>query len=73
MLFRSVIGVGTREAGREDKDRQVVEDVRELQEIILHASLNDDRLRVRIDVGASHNEAEWGKRFPEALSFLFAK
>jgi predicted alpha/beta superfamily hydrolase len=70
---RIVIGVGTREAGREDKDRQVVEDVRELQEIIHHAGLSDDRLRVRIDVGASHNEGEWGKRFPEALSFLFAK
>jgi enterochelin esterase-like enzyme len=70
---RIVIGVGTREAGREDKDRQVVEDVRELQHILQHAGLGDDRLRVRIDVGAAHNEAEWGKRFPEALSFLFAK
>jgi predicted alpha/beta superfamily hydrolase len=66
-----VIGVGTREAGREDKDRQVVEDVRELQRLMQHAGLGDDRLRVRIDVGAAHNEAEWGKRFPEALSFLF--
>ena len=70
---RIVIGVGTQEAGREDKDRQVVEDVRELQEIIHHAGLGDDRLKVRIDVGAGHNEGEWGKRFPEALSFLFAK
>jgi enterochelin esterase-like enzyme len=70
---RIVIGVGTREAGRDDKDRQVVEDVRELQRILQHAGLGDDRLRVRIDVGAGHNEAEWGKRFPEALSFLFAK
>jgi predicted alpha/beta superfamily hydrolase len=68
-----VIGIGTREAGREDKDRQVVEDVRELQRIMHHAGLQDDQLRVRIDVGAAHNEAEWGKRFPEALSFLFAK
>jgi hypothetical protein len=66
------IGVGTREAGREDKDRQVVEDVRELQRIMQHAGVNDDQLRVRIDVGAGHNEAEWAKRFPEALSFLFA-
>ncbi len=70
---RIVIGVGTQEAGREDKDRQVVEDVRGLQEIILHAGLTDDRLKVRIDVGAGHNEGEWGRRFPEALSFLFAK
>jgi predicted alpha/beta superfamily hydrolase len=68
-----VIGVGTREAGREDKDRQVVEDVRELQQIMYHAGLQDDQLRVRIDVGAAHNEQEWGKRFPEALGFLFAK
>jgi predicted alpha/beta superfamily hydrolase len=67
-----VIGVGTREAGREDKDRQVVEDVRELQRIMQHAGLGDERLRVRIDVDAAHNEREWGKRFPEALSFLFA-
>jgi len=70
---RVFIGVGTREAGREEKDRQVVEDVRELQEIIQKAGLGDDRLRVRIDVNAVHSEAEWGKRFPEALSFLFAK
>jgi len=70
---RIVIGVGTREAGREDKDRQVVEDVRELQRIMQHAGLGDDRLRVRIDVGAGHNEAEWAKRFPEALTFLFGK
>ncbi|MGO9124597.1 MAG: alpha/beta hydrolase [Terriglobales bacterium] len=67
------IGVGTREAGREDKDRQVVEDVRELQRIMHRAGLGDDRLKVRIDVGAGHNEAEWGKRFPEALDFLFGK
>jgi enterochelin esterase-like enzyme len=68
-----VIGVGTREAGREDKDRQVVDDVRELERIMRHAGLRDDRLKVRIVEGAGHNEAEWGKRFPEALSFLFAK
>ena len=68
-----VIGVGTREAGREEKDRQVVEDVRELQRIIQRAGLGDDRLRVRIDVGAGHNEGEWAKRFPEALTFLFGR
>jgi hypothetical protein len=26
---------------------------------------------LKIDEGASHNEAEWAKRFPDALSFLF--
>jgi len=67
------VGIGTREAGREDKDRQVVEDVRELQGIMHHAGLGDHQLRVRIDVGAGHNEGEWSKRFPEAVSFLFGK
>lgn len=67
------LSIGTREAGREDKDKQVVEDVRELERTLRHAGLDDRRLRVRIDEGATHNEGEWAKRFPEALGFLFAK
>ena len=35
------------------------------------AGLRDDRLLVKIDEGATHNEREWAKRFPEALEFLF--
>jgi hypothetical protein len=30
-------------------------------------------LLVNVDEGATHSEGEWAKRFPEALSFLFAK
>jgi predicted alpha/beta superfamily hydrolase len=67
------MAMGTREEGREDKDRQVVEDVRELERSLRRAGLDDRRLLVKIDEGAIHNEAEWAKRFPEALSFLFAK
>jgi len=67
------LAIGTREAGREDKDRQVVEDVRELERTLRQAGLDDRRLRVKVDEGATHNEGEWAKRFPEALSFLFAK
>lgn len=67
------LAIGTREAGREDKDRQVVEDVRELERTLRQAGLDDRRLRVKIDEGATHSEGEWAKRFPEALSFLFAK
>ena len=67
------LAIGTREAGREDKDRQVVEDVRTLERILRHAGLGDSRLLVRIDEGASHSEGEWAKRFPEALGFLFGK
>jgi hypothetical protein len=65
------MAIGPREAGREDRDRQVVEDVRELERVLQRAGLRKDRLLVRIDQGATHNEKEWAKRFPEALTFLF--
>ena len=68
---RIFLAIGTKEAGREDKDNQVVEDVRELERILRREGLPDDRLRVKIDEGATHSESEWAKRFPEALTFLF--
>jgi len=68
---RVFMAIGTREAGREDRDRQVVEDVRELERVLQRAGLRENRLLVRIDQGATHNEKEWAKRFPEALTFLF--
>jgi enterochelin esterase-like enzyme len=64
-------GVGTREAGREEKDRQVVEDVRALESILRGCGLDDRLLRVQVDEGAIHNEREWARRFPEAIAFLF--
>jgi predicted alpha/beta superfamily hydrolase len=70
---RIFLAIGTREAGREDKDRQVVEDVRELERSLRRAGLDERRLLVRIDEGATHSEAEWAKRFPDALGFLFGK
>jgi enterochelin esterase-like enzyme len=69
---RIFLAMGTREAGREDKDQQVVEDVRELERILRREGLRDDRLRVKIEEGATHSEAEWARRFPEALTFLFS-
>ena len=65
------LAIGTREIGRADRDEQVVEDVRELEHILRRAGFGDSRLLVKIDEGATHNEAEWAKRFPEALTFLF--
>jgi len=65
------VGIGTREAGREDKDRQVVDDVRELERILKGTALDGRRLAVRIDEGATHSERDWARRFPEALTFLF--
>jgi predicted alpha/beta superfamily hydrolase len=67
------LAIGTREAGREDKDKQVVDDVRELERNLRLAGLDDRRLLVRIAEGATHNEGEWAKRFPDAISFLFGK
>jgi enterochelin esterase-like enzyme len=65
------LGIGTREAGSEDGNQQAVEDVRELEHILRRAGLKEDRLLVKIEEGATHNEIEWAKRFPEALTFLF--
>lgn len=64
------LAIGTRESGREDKDRQVVEDVRELEQIMRRAGLGEDRLRVKIEEGATHSEEAWARRLPEGLSFL---
>jgi predicted alpha/beta superfamily hydrolase len=68
---RIFMAIGTREAGSEDRDRQVVDDVRALERVFRRAGLREDRLAVSIDEGATHNEGEWAKRFPEALAFLF--
>jgi enterochelin esterase-like enzyme len=67
------LGVGTAETGKKERDQSVVDDVRELAGILRRNGLNDDRLRVVIEEGASHNEAAWAHRFPEALAFLFGK
>ncbi len=66
------MAMGTQEAGSEDRDQEVVEDVRELEHVLRRAGLGEDRLLVRIDEGATHSEKEWAKRFPEALTFLFS-
>lgn len=68
---RVYIAMGTREAGNADRDRQVVDDVRELKDIMRRAGLGGDRLLVKIDEGGIHNERDWARRFPEALAFLF--
>lgn len=65
------IGIGTREAGSEERDQEVVEDVRELEHVLRRAGLGEDRLLVRVDDGGTHSEGAWAKRFPEALTFLF--
>lgn len=68
---RLFLATGTAEAGRADRDRSMVDDVRELAAIFGRAGLGTSRLRLFIEEGANHHESAWARRFPEALSFLF--
>jgi predicted alpha/beta superfamily hydrolase len=70
---RIFLAVGTQETGREDKNQEIVDDVRELGGILRRMGLGEQRLRLRIDERATHSEAAWAARFPEALTFLFGQ
>src|SRR6266404_4783942 len=69
---RLYLGMGTRETGNVEKDAKIVGDVRELETILHAGGLDERRMRVRIEEGASHTEAAWAARFPEALGFLYS-
>lgn len=68
---RIYLAAGTAEAGSPERDRTVVDDVRELAAILRRAVLSELRLRVVVKDGAGHSESAWAERFPEALRFLF--
>ena len=70
---RIFLGTGTAEAGRPDRDQSMVDDVRELAAIFRRAGVDDRRLKLFIDEGASHHESAWARRFPEAVLFLFGQ
>ena len=65
------LAIGTRETGNEERDKEIVDDVRELEHILRRAGLGEERLLVKIDEGATHSEGDWARRFPGALKFLF--
>jgi len=69
---RTYLGMGTREVGHAEKDQRIVGDVRVLEAILREAGLDEQRLMVRIEEGASHSESAWATRFPEALEFLYS-
>lgn len=69
---RVFLATGTAEAGRQEKDQSMVDDVRELAAILNRAGLDDRHLRLVVEEGATHHESAWARRFPEALSFLFS-
>jgi predicted alpha/beta superfamily hydrolase len=70
---RVFLATGSAEAGREDRDRSMVDDVQELAAILHRGGLDARHLRLVVEQGASHHESEWARRFPDALSFLFAE
>ena len=70
---RIYLGVGTAEAGSAERNRTVVDDVRELAAILRRAVLSERRLRFVVRDEAGHNEQAWAERFPEALRFLFGE
>jgi predicted alpha/beta superfamily hydrolase len=75
---RIYIGVGTNEDGHRDckpgeLNQEAVQDVLKLQKVIQSSGLHEDRLRVIVEECTIHDEGAWGKRFPIALEFLFAK
>jgi predicted alpha/beta superfamily hydrolase len=69
---RIYLAMGTREVGDVEKAAKIVDGVRELESMLRACGLGEDRLKVRIDEGAGHNEAAWAARFPEALEFLYS-
>jgi predicted alpha/beta superfamily hydrolase len=70
---RIYLAAGTAEAGSPERDRTVVDDVRELAAILRRAVLSEKRLRLVIKDGAGHTESAWAERFPEAMRFLFGE
>lgn len=68
---RVFLATGTAEAGRQERDQSMVDDVRELAAIMGRGGLDDRRLRLVVEEGATHHESAWARRFPEGLSFLF--
>ena len=68
---RVYLGVGTAETSRPHVNLETVENVLKLRHILRAAGLGPRRLEVRLDEGASHSEAAWAERFPDAVEFLF--
>jgi len=69
---RTYLGMGTQETGDAERNARIVADARELEATLREAGMNEQRLKVRVEEGATHTEAAWAARFPEALEFLYS-
>ncbi len=68
-------GMGGKETGKdpgnEAVNKQYVASAQAFKELAQGHGLKEDRFRLTIDEGATHNEEAWGKRFGGGLEFLF--
>jgi predicted alpha/beta superfamily hydrolase len=69
---RVYLGVGKQETSDENRNQEIVDEVRALGQILQRAGQSRERLKVVIEERGTHSEEAWGRRFPTALSFLFS-
>ena len=71
------LGVGTNEEARKDctpgdYSHEAVQDVLKLQKILLGKGIEASRIKVLIEDCATHSEVAYGRRFTDAMRFLYA-
>jgi predicted alpha/beta superfamily hydrolase len=62
---------GGKEIDNELMQRRILELVHQVEANLKQAGYNNTSLKVVIDPETKHNEEAWGKRFPEAMKFLY--
>lgn len=70
---RVYVGIGTRETGDPEGDREAVDLIRRFGERLKDAGVKEKSLLVVVDEGATHREDAWAQRLPGALEFLYRK
>ncbi len=71
------VGVGTNEEAKPDcqpgdQSHEAVQDVLKLKKILEEKSFDSKNLKVLIDDCATHSEVAYGRRFADAMRFLYA-
>ena len=68
------VGMGTNEDPADPKlSADVVKHVQDLEAGLRKKGLGPTRLKVVVDEGGEHNEANWSRRLPEAMLFLYGQ
>lgn len=63
--------VGTNEFGRITTKEQFVESNKVIYNEFLKKGLTNKQIKFTIIEGIKHNQTEWGKRFPDAVRWVF--